>query len=213
MMETSQPKTLRKPLHQRVSKPLLNPRSSLQRKWRLERNSLRKERNRILRFRRSGTISLKSKDSTKLPKTSARKTGYLSQLYQMKLKVKNQSRLMLKKSLCLRRLLRNLKTKLTTHQLEELPSILKNLLLLEEKTCRKAKLHQREKHQLVMSQNQCKLKPGSIWSHSCFQELPNPLKGASLKPLSQPFKKVLKGLRDPKLHQLRELMEALKSQL
>ena len=115
-METSQPRTLRKLPHQRVSKPPPNPRSSPQRKWRLERSSLRKERNRIPLFRRSGTVSLKSKDSTKLPKTNARKTGYLSQLYQMKLKVKNQSRLMLKKSLFPKRLLRNLKTRSTTHQ-------------------------------------------------------------------------------------------------
>jgi hypothetical protein len=144
---------------------------------------LKKERNRIPHFRRSGTISLKSKDSTKLPRTSARKTGYLSQLYQMKLKVKNQSRLMLKKSHCPKRLLRNLKTRSTIHQLEAQPSALKNLSLLEEKICLKAKLHLRVKHQPgVMNQNQFKVRLGSIWYHSFFQELPNPLKDASSKP-------------------------------
>ena len=121
---------------------------------------------------------------------------------------------MLKRLLSPRMLLRILKTRSMIQQLEELPSTLKSLLLLEERICLRAKLHQKVRHQPgVTSQNQFKERLGSIWSHSCSQELPNPPKDASSKRWSQPKKKVLRELRDPKLHQLREPKVPLKSQL
>ena len=182
--------------------PPLRNKKCLLKRWKHTKSSVMKERSRTRDFKTHGTPWTRSKSSMVLPRTRPKSLISLSQLFQMKLKVRNPSKPMSKRfpwQLLLSRT-SSIRSMTQIYVLSKLAS--RNSFPSLVRTPPKVRVLPKEKEVQLRKQSQSMVRQNLIWLLSCILVQPKHSKDASLQLFNQQrrlLKKVPKDLN----HQLK----------